>query len=101
MGLHIIRADEHTLRYMENRPDEFPFADPLAVARKLEPLRKHREMHDSNGIEPDRLKDICFDVGIDIIDHEIITLLRNFCCGDATNSGCPTISGPKVLEVLQ
>merc|ERR1712019_101188 len=52
--LHIIRADEHTLRFMENRPNEFPFADPLAIARKLIPLAREELLHDSGGVEPDQ-----------------------------------------------
>jgi len=98
--LHIIRADEHTLRFMESRPCEFPFADPVATARKLEPLSRDRRMHDSSGIEPDQLKEVAANAGIGLIDHEVITLLRNFCCG-SSNGGCPMISGPKILEALQ
>jgi hypothetical protein len=98
--LHIIRADEHTLRFMESRPNEFPFADPVATAKKLEPLARDRQMHNSEGVEPDQLKEMAADVGIELIDHEVITLLRNFCCGPS-DGGCPMISGPKILEALQ
>merc|ERR1719230_293392 len=42
--LHIIRADEHTLVYLEKQPQEFPFADPRACARKLASLGGEREM---------------------------------------------------------
>jgi len=97
--LHIIRADEHTLRFMENRPEEFPFADPLAVAKKLMPLAHEEALHDSGGVEPDQLKDLALQAGVELIDHEVITLLRSFCCG--SEGGCPMISGPKMLEALQ
>jgi hypothetical protein len=98
--LHIIRADEHTLRFMENRPDEFPFADPLAVVEKLTPLARHEALHSSIGVEPDNLKDLALQAGVELLDHEIITLLRSFCCG-SSEGGCPMISGPKILEALQ
>lgn len=92
--LHIIRADEHTLVYLEKQPQEFPYSDPRACARKLASLDGEREMQ--GDIDPDRLSELAASAGIHLIDHEIITLLRNFGAGDG--SGAPMISGRKVLE---
>eukprot|EP00930_Biecheleria_cincta_P026836 TRINITY_DN1886_c0_g1_i1.p1 TRINITY_DN1886_c0_g1~~TRINITY_DN1886_c0_g1_i1.p1 ORF type:complete len:637 (-),score=99.94 TRINITY_DN1886_c0_g1_i1:238-2109(-) len=93
----IIRADEHCLQYLEARPEEFPYADPAACSRRLGPLADHPEMNDPMGIEPDRLKELAYEAGVPIIDHELITLLRRF--GLESESECPRILGPAVLEV--
>jgi hypothetical protein len=98
MPLVIIRADEHTLRYLERNTEEFPSADPRYCAYQLAPLQGHPELQDPRGIEPDRLKDIASEQGIHVLDHEIITLLRNF--NIATEGGAPLISGPAVLDTL-
>ena len=55
--LHIIRADERCLRFLEARPKQFPYADPVACCRKLTALKGEPEMQDPEGIEPDRLKE--------------------------------------------
>mmetsp|Transcript_94051 Transcript_94051/g.166575 ORF Transcript_94051/g.166575 Transcript_94051/m.166575 type:complete len:635 (-) Transcript_94051:73-1977(-) len=96
--LHIIRADEHTLQYAEKNTDVFPFADPLFCARRLAPLREAPELQDPQGVDPDTLKDLALDAGVDIVDHEIITLLRFFGVNEA--AGVPRIAGQKVLEAM-
>mmetsp|Transcript_50377 Transcript_50377/g.93171 ORF Transcript_50377/g.93171 Transcript_50377/m.93171 type:complete len:623 (+) Transcript_50377:87-1955(+) len=94
----ILRADEHTLQYMENNPQLYPYADVLAVARKVLPLRDHPEMQDPSGIDPDKLKDLTDAAGIDLVDHEIITLLRRFPVDELV--GIPRVAGRKVFEIL-
>merc|ERR1712032_116870 len=74
---HIYRADEHALVYMETHCDEVPFADPRVCARKLMPLRNLPELRDPKGLDPDQLKDYAAQHGVEMIDHEIITLLRS------------------------
>jgi len=95
--LHIIRADEHTLVYLEKQPQEFPFSNPRVCARKLAPLAREREMQ--GDVDPDRLSELATGAGIHVIDHEIITLLRHFGSGDG--GGAPQISGRRVLEAAQ
>eukprot|EP00435_Cladocopium_sp_Y103_P013227 s989_g3.t1 len=76
--LHIVRADERCLRFLEARPREFPYADPVACCRKLAALKGEPEMQDPEGIDPDRLKDLALHLGLDIVDHELVTVLRKF-----------------------
>jgi len=95
--LQIIRADEHCLQYYEQHCDEFPWADPRACAKRLIPLSSEAEMKDEAGIDPDRLKDLAAESGVDLVDHEVITLLRAF--GDDREGG-PVIIGPRVLEAM-
>jgi hypothetical protein len=96
--LLITRADEHTLQYTEAHAAEYRYADPMFCARRLEPLSSAPEMSDPEGIDPDVLKDMALSAGVDIIDHEIITLLRSF--GLDEMEGIPRISGPKVLRAI-
>jgi hypothetical protein len=94
--LLITRADEHTLQWTEANPDKFPFADPMRCALRLSPARDL--LNDPAGVDPDTLKDMAASVGVDLLDHELITLLRFFCVDDM--DGMPCISGPKVLAAM-
>lgn len=95
--LQIIRADEHCLQYLEKHPDQFPYANPAACARRLQPLMDMPELQDETGVDPDKLKALSQEAGIDLIDHEVVTLLRHF--GVDSESG-PLVCGPKVSEML-
>eukprot|EP00435_Cladocopium_sp_Y103_P036865 s946_g9.t1 len=76
--LRITRADEHCLQYLEAHPEEFPYASPVACARRILPLAAEPEMQDEKGVEPDRLKDLAAAAGVYLVDHEVVTLLRHF-----------------------
>lgn len=91
----IVRADEHCLQYLEAHSEQFPCADAVACARRVQPLARDPEMNDEAGLEPDRLKELAAAKGVHLADHEVITLLRKF--GMDADSG-PLISGPRVLE---
>lgn len=91
----IIRADEHCLQYLESRPEQFPYADPLACAQRLLPLEGEPEMQDEAGVSPDRLKELAEANGVYLVDHEVITLLRRF--GSDGPDG-PVVVGPQALE---
>lgn len=90
--LHIVRADEHTLKYMEANPDEFQVADWRAVARKLGPIRDQLESMREPGISPDQLMSLAFSAGLEFVDHEVITLLRQFPSEAADGSPCIDMS---------
>lgn len=94
--LQIIRADEHCLQFLEARPQEFPWADPVACARRLLNIADHPELQEMDGVEPDRLKELMSDAGVDIVDHEIITLLRKF--PTTGPDGNPRVCCPLALQ---
>jgi hypothetical protein len=96
--LLIMRADEHTLQYTEAHCDEYPYADPVQCAQRLAPLASVPAFSHPDGIDPEDLKELADCAGVDIIDHEIITLLRFF--GVDEQEGVPRISGAKVLATL-
>jgi len=95
--LHIVRADEHCLQYLEARPRDFPYADPVACAQRVAPLADEPEMMDQGGIEPEQLKELAASKGIHLIDHEVVTLLRNFGVPGEAEDAPPRILGPEVL----
>jgi len=97
--LQITRADEHCMQYLEARPQEFPYADPVACCKRLAPLVNEPEMNDPMGIEPDRLRELAYEAGVPIVDHEIITLLRRFGIEAETEYQNPRILGAQVLEI--
>ncbi|CAE7666055.1 efhc2 [Symbiodinium necroappetens] len=47
--LQIVRADEHCLQYLEARPKEFPYADPVACAQRVASLASEPEMQSAQG----------------------------------------------------
>jgi len=95
----IMRADEHTLRFLENHVEDFPDADPSYCVSLLVPLARCPEMRDEQGIDPDTMNALCAENGVEIVDHNIITLLRSFSVG--ADGGPPFVSGPKVLDFMQ
>jgi len=97
--LQIIRADEHCLRFLEARPNEFPYADPVACAKRLEPLATHPELNSAAGVDPDRLKELADLAGTPLVDHEVITLLRRFPAQGP--DGSPRVSGPAALLAMK
>lgn len=96
--LLVTRADEHALQWTEANPDKFPYADPFRCARSLSPCANAPELADPNGVDPDTLKDLAASCGVELIDHELITLLRFF--GVDEMAGVPVISGPKIRTAL-
>jgi len=96
--LVVVRADEHALQYLEANTEGFPYADPVIVARKLAPLRDEPQLMDPDGANPDLIKYLAPQAGIDLIDHEIITLIRFF--GLDQTEGTPKISWERVVAAM-
>jgi hypothetical protein len=97
--MYMFRADEHTLQYLERNCHEFCHADPNYCAQLLIPLAQQvPDVMDEAGVDPDLLKAIGSDYGVNLIDHEIITLLRNF--NVAPEGTSPLISVPHALRSI-
>eukprot|EP00931_Biecheleriopsis_adriatica_P081804 TRINITY_DN5513_c0_g1_i4.p1 TRINITY_DN5513_c0_g1~~TRINITY_DN5513_c0_g1_i4.p1 ORF type:complete len:629 (-),score=137.74 TRINITY_DN5513_c0_g1_i4:75-1961(-) len=76
--LHLVGADEAALHYMEEHPEEFHVADVGRVLSKLAGLRGHLSKQGGR-IECAALqKDAATRFGIELVDHELITLARKF-----------------------
>lgn len=94
----IIRADEHCLQYCEAHPELFPYADPALIARKLQPLAEEPQLNEAGGADPDLIKFLAPQAGVNLIDHEIITLIRFF--GMDEQEGAVKISWEKVKQAM-
>jgi len=96
--LHIVRADEHTLKYMEANPEEYPCADWRAVARRLGAIRDDLASMRVASISPDQLMACAVNAGLEMLDHEVITLLRRFQSESA--DGAPLIDMAMLLQAV-
>jgi len=87
MPFRIMRSDEYTLKYMESEPRIYPMSSIECVAEKLRGLEKH-----SN---PDQLSPEAFrahvgrTLGFELVDQEIITVLRNHSVPNTTMIDMP------------
>lgn len=95
--LFITRADERCLQFLEANPDQFRYSDTNLIVKKLEPLRNEPQLQDPAGIDPDVVKYLAPQAGIDLIDHEIITLIRSF---GMDEEGVPKVSWQKVVAAM-
>merc|ERR1711957_39682 len=101
----IQRADEHTLQFMErlatSGDTDLHYCHPIYCANQLRPILDHPEMNDEAGIDPDRLRDLTTEAGIQLIDHQIITILRAFGAAAGVGSAeAPLVSGPALRRAL-
>lgn len=83
------RTDEHTIKYMESRPQEFSMANVQAVIRKIRNVvnQKHdlashafRELDaDKSGkISIDEIRSLIRSVNLELMEQELIAVMRYF-----------------------
>jgi hypothetical protein len=82
----IYRADEYSLRFMEDHADQFPMADPAKVAAKIAAVKT--SFGSLATISPDDLIQAAQAHGIALSDQELITVLR--CCAEPGTSAIST-----------
>jgi len=70
----LLRADEHTLQYMESTPEEFPLSDLAVIANKLSGLRA--QLAEVGEVSPEELQQAAMQNGIDLTAHELVALAR-------------------------
>lgn len=84
--LKILRADEYTLKTMEEMGSEVcPMSDANFVASRLRVLRP--QLQGRTRVEPEQLRDMASKAGVEVADQELITLLRR--CGQAAVQSAP------------
>lgn len=89
----ILRADEYTLKFMEEFKMAFPVADVEAIAKKMAPIQP--ELAPTGVIKADALSDLCKKYNVALSDHEIITVIRQ--CGEP---GTSDIVIPKLIAAM-
>jgi len=88
----IYKADEYTLRYMEEHAELFPMADPSIVAAKIAAMKG--SIGSGATISPDQLISAAQAAGVALADQELITVLR--CCAEP---GTSAISVDKLKQM--
>lgn len=97
MPMFIIRADEYTLRYMEDNNYQFPVSDPSIILQKLAGLKDDEDFKHAGAFDPDSLREFVESkTGVYLLDHELITLLRKF--GESSDE--PRIAVASLLEAM-
>ncbi|KAF4676543.1 EF-hand domain (C-terminal) containing [Perkinsus olseni] len=98
---YIVRADEYTLKYMEEQGSSmgFHYSDLNTIAKKLAPLESCEDFTSRSRIDPDELNELVAScIGRRLVDHEIVTIIRS--CGDLSKEPCE-IDVSKVKEAIQ
>lgn len=97
MPMYIIRADEYTLKYMEDDPSQFAVSSPEAILSKISVLRGDADLAAAGSIDPDTFRDAVMEkTGILLVDHELITLLRRF--GEPSDE--PLLDLPMIMNAM-
>jgi len=94
----LVQADQAALRYMEENNNEFVVADVNQVLAKLRPLAGAlQNAFPSDVVPAEQLGGFAQAHGIDIVDHELLTLTRAF--GD--NAEAAAVGPLKLRNLLQ
>lgn len=94
---HLVGADEAALNYMEENCTDFPSADVSRVLMKVESLKDI--LHGAGSVECAALQQSAFSRGVELVDHELITLARKFGQYDASK-GVAFVDGASVIAAL-
>jgi len=79
MPMVVTRADEYSLKYMEENPQNFPMCNPLAILDKIAAIKGDPEIAGAGSLDPDSFREIVDQkTGVYLVDQELITLLRKF-----------------------
>lgn len=79
MHMIITRADEYSLRYMEENPADFPCANVDMILQKLSAIKEDPEVQGMVSLDPDSFRNVVEQkTGVYLVDQELITLLRCF-----------------------
>merc|ERR1712113_331687 len=70
----LVRADECTLRHMEEAPEEFSVANLPVIALKMTSLRS--QLVEMQQIKPEELQQLAQENGVELTAHELVTLVR-------------------------
>jgi len=82
----LLKADECTLKYMEETPEEFSVASIPHILSKLEPLRS--QLQQATEIQPEELQELAKSADVQLTAHELVTLAR--AAGDESRGAIPT-----------
>lgn len=97
MPMIITRADEYTLKFLEENSSDFPMSNADAILDKISAIKEDPEMQGAGSLDPDSFRDMVEQkTGIYLVDQELITLLRRF--GEASET--PSIGMEALLASI-
>jgi hypothetical protein len=91
--LQLVSADEMAVKYMEAHSEDFPVADALAVIKKLRGIDGLEDALEAEGVDVTQQRMLAFakENGIDLCEHECMTLARAFGLTDKPESTSPIV----------
>jgi hypothetical protein len=79
MPMVITRADEYTLKYLEENSGQFPMSDCYCVLANIAAIKDDEECKALGSLDPDTFRQVVeHKTGVYLEDQELITLLRKF-----------------------
>lgn len=79
MPMIVTRADEYTLKYMEQNSQQFPMCNVQYILYKIGAIKGDPELQKASSLDPDTFREVIEQkTGVYLVDQELITLLRTF-----------------------
>jgi hypothetical protein len=79
MPMVVTRADEYTLKYLEEHPYQFPMSDHGYILSRIAPIKDDADCRSAGSLDPDTFRAVVEQkTGVYLEDQELITLLRKF-----------------------
>merc|ERR1711924_540385 len=79
MPMVVTRADEYTLKYMEENSYQFPMCDEKYILSRIAAIKGDQELLAAGSVDPDTFREVVEQkTGVFLVDQELITLLRMF-----------------------
>merc|ERR1712224_1096344 len=79
MPMVVIRADEYSLKFMEENCHQFPMCNVQLILQKIAAIKEDTEVQQAGSMDPDSFRECVYHkTGVYLEDQELITLLRRF-----------------------
>merc|ERR1711907_524406 len=79
MPMVITRADEYTLKYLEENKNQFPMSNVEYILSRIASIKEDEECKAVGSLDPDTFREVIAEkTGVSLEDQELITLLRKF-----------------------
>jgi len=97
MPMVVTRADEYTLKYLEENSDQFPTSNVGYILSRIAAIKDDEQCKAAGSLDPDTFRDAVEQItGVYLVDQELITLLRRF--GEPSDE--PRISMEALLAAI-
>uniref|UniRef100_A0A0G4FPB8 DM10 domain-containing protein n=1 Tax=Chromera velia CCMP2878 TaxID=1169474 RepID=A0A0G4FPB8_9ALVE len=83
----LMKCDEYSQKFFEKDPEWFPFANLQNVAARLKPAAVAMSGEGLSTVSPTALFQRALEGGLDVVEHDLVTLSRHASDGAATGLG--------------